>query len=348
METIEIEARNPLTKFSLAGQGNFLAQSAAKAEPILGKLCIKGEVGVWYAPPNTGKTLILLSLITEAVATQALAADKVFYLNADDSATGLAAKVQIADDFGIHCLAPGHKGFKLQRLVPAMREMAENGTAKGTLVVIDTLKKVADLMSKRECREFGKCSREFSMAGGTLIGLAHTNKARGKDRRLIYAGTSDILEDFDNAYLLDIDEKEGGQAQRVIRFDCIKSRGPVTPEAYYRYSTEPDLSYADRLATVQETDPTYGMQEPDEDGPEALIVGAIKDAIEQGIVTKMAIAAEVQSSVNISRRKALRVLEAFTGNNPGEHHWNFERKERGAHSFYLLSPRLTAETPKQG
>lgn len=340
----EIEAPNPLARFSLSGQGNALADSAAKPEPILGKLCLRGEVSVWYAPPNTGKTLIVLSLVTEAVAAGVLQADQVFYINADDSASGLAAKVQIADDFGIHCLAPGQQGFNLQQLVPAMREMAQSGTAKGTLVIIDTLKKVADLMSKAECREFGQCAREFSMAGGTLIGLAHTNKSRGANQKLIHAGTSDILEDFDSGYLLDTVEKESSRTQRVVRFECVKSRGPNAPEAYYRFSTEQGLSYANRLVTVQETDPTYGMNEPDEDGPEALIIEAIRRSIGHGIDTKMAIAAEVQNRVNISRRKVLRVLEDYTGDSPEQHHWNYELRERGAHRFYLLSPKSSGAT----
>lgn len=337
MEINEDPKANPLARFSLAGQGNALVDRAAKAEPILGNLCLRGEVSVWYAPPNTGKTLIILSLVTDAVAAKRLDPSKVFYLNADDSASGLAAKVQIADDFGIHCLAPGQQGFDLRQLVPALRQMADRGTASGTLVIIDTLKKVADLMSKAECREFGKCARAFSMAGGTLIGLAHTNKARGANQKLIHAGTSDILEDFDSGYILDVVERESGRNQRVVRFECIKSRGPSAQEAFYRFSTEQGLSYAARLATVQETNPSYGMNEPQEDGPEALLVSAIKQAIEGGIDTKMAIAAEVQQQIGISRRKVLSVLESFTGENPKEHCWNYERKERGAHKFYLLS-----------
>lgn len=343
MDSISEQAAHPLAKFSLAGQGNHLANIAAKPEPILGRLCLKGDINVWYAKPNTGKTLIAYSLITDAVAAGVLDASKVFYVNADDSASGLAAKVQIADDFGIHCLAPGQQGFKLSQLVPAMEQMADNGTASGTLIVVDTLKKFADLMSKADCSAFGKSARQFSMAGGSLLGLAHTNKSRGANQKLIHAGTTDILEDFDSAYVIDTIERSSNARQRTVKFECIKNRGPNVAEAFYRYSTQSDLSYADRLVTVQETDPVYGMNEPDDDGPETIIVAAIREAINSGVVTKMAIAATVQTEVNISRRKALKVLDGYTGPDPSLHHWDFERKERGAHTFHLLSMNTTED-----
>ncbi|WP_144096739.1 AAA family ATPase [Croceicoccus sediminis] len=329
---------NPLQAYSLAGMGNALAENAEAAEPLLGTLCLRGEVSVWYAPPNTGKTLIILALVIDAVTAGLMEGEDVFYVNADDSAQGLAAKVQVADDFGINCLAPGQQGFELNRLVPAMQQMARDGTAKGKLVVVDTLKKVADLMSKSECREFGKAARAFSLAGGTFIGLAHTNKARSSSQKLIYAGTTDVLEDFDSAYLIDPEGTDSAKLQKVVRFECIKSRGPNTQEAYYRYSTVKDLAYHQRLSTVEETEPVYGMNEPSDDGPDPLISAAVEQAIREGVTTKMRIAAEVQRRTNISRGKVLAFIEAHTGPDPAVHRWHFRRVDRGAHQYELHRP----------
>lgn len=75
---------------------------------------------------------------------------KVFYVNADDSASGMAAKTTILDDVSVHTLSPGYKGFTLSALAPAMAEMAKDGSASGSVIIIDTLKKVrADPSSMR-------------------------------------------------------------------------------------------------------------------------------------------------------------------------------------------------------
>jgi AAA domain len=194
---------NPLLAFSLAGEGGALTEKAIKQEPLLGDVCLKGESTVWYAKPNTGKTLIALALITDAVNDHRISPHDVFYINADDSQAGYAAKVKILDDFGIHTLVPGEKGFSLTALIPALTTLAERGEASGKLIVVDTIKKVADLMDKRAMRKLGLDTRPFTMGGGALLLLAHTNKARGAKGELIYAGTSDLMEDVDCAYLID-------------------------------------------------------------------------------------------------------------------------------------------------
>lgn len=319
--------------FSLSGMGNTLSEKAVALKPLLGDLVLQGETAVWYARPNTGKTLIALSLMLEAVHEKRIEGSKVYYLNADDTGSGLAAKLQVLDDFGIHCLAPGHKGFRLSALVPAMLAMAETGEAHGTLLVIDTLKKVADLMNKKECREFGQAARAFSMAGGTLLGLAHTNKNRSSAEKLVYAGTTDILEDFDSAYLLDAVEEKGGE--RIVRFDCLKTRGNDAGTIHYAYSAEGGLTYQERLTSVARTDPEYGDTGPEGFASEDTIRQSIKAAIYHGHTKKMALVATVSKACRVSRRTVLKTLEQGTGSDPSSHLWNFERRERGAHLFYL-------------
>ena len=327
---------NPLARFSLSGEGNALGEEAVQAKPLLGNVSLSGELSVWYAPPNTGKTLALLHLATEAVQEKRIEPDAVFYVNVDDSMSGVAAKVGVLDDFGIHSLATGHKGFKPADLIPAMREMVKGGSAQGTLVILDTLKKFADLMSKADCREFGNVTREFSMAGGSLVALAHTNKNRSASQKLIYAGTSDIIEDFDNAYLLDgMKAKDGGQ-ERVIRFECLKSRGDTAQEAFYAYSTEDGLSYAGRLATVRQVDPEFGVKEDEiRDVDPNTVIQHIKATIAAGTNKKMQIASVVGKETKASRSEVLKLLDRFTSDDPLTGLWSFERRQHGAHVFFL-------------
>lgn len=339
--------RNPLLRYSIAGDGNALEATAVQLLPLLGNLSLSGEISVWYAPPNTGKTLIVLHLATEAVMHKRIAAGSIFYINVDDSLAGVAKKVQVLDDFGIQALATGQKGFKPSSLIPAMEEMVRTHTAHGTLIILDTLKKVMDLMSKKDAREFGLQAREFAMAGGSLVALAHTNKNRAANQKLVHAGTSDIVEDFDSAYLLDVSTAGQQPNERVVRFECIKNRGGTALEAFYAYSTTDGLSYAQRLATVKQVDPEYGDNADDiRQTSEQVIIDSIRAAITAGRTKKMEIVSVVTMATKASRAVVLQVLEARTGPEYEGSLWNFERKARGAHVFFL-HPDLTVATEEQ-
>ena len=56
-----IEPTNPLDSFSLRGQSKELEKTIAEQIPILGQLALKAQAAVFYAAPNTGKTLITLN-----------------------------------------------------------------------------------------------------------------------------------------------------------------------------------------------------------------------------------------------------------------------------------------------
>jgi archaellum biogenesis ATPase FlaH len=53
-----------------------------------------------------------------------------------------------------------------------MAQMIADDTARGAVVILDTLKKFVDPMDKKSGREFMTSAREFVSNGGTLIMLA--------------------------------------------------------------------------------------------------------------------------------------------------------------------------------
>lgn len=329
---------NPLLRYSMAGQGNALEREIEHQEPLLGSLTLKGQVSIFYAPPNTGKTLITLALIIRAVSERRIRGEQVFYINADDSASGMAQKVKLLDDLGVNTLTPGFNGFTLAALAPAMATMTDNGTATGTLIVIDTVKKFTDLMSKRDAADFGKQARMFSLKGGSLLGLAHTNKNRSQAGKLIHAGTSDLVEDCDSVHMLEEVVQPAASTEKLIKATAMKRRGNNAEETYFKFIVEEGLSYEQRLLSVEETHPEYGDAEDIKDAQEDDLIDSIKAAITHGKCKKMEIALIVGKAVRASRKKTLEVLEKYTGPNPGEHLWDYERKERGAHVFFLHPP----------
>jgi hypothetical protein len=179
-----------------------LEARAQEATALLGNICLSGQTTIWYAPPNAGKTLCALRLTHDAITEGRIAAGDVYYFNADDSSSGLAQKLRIMDDLGAHTIAPGFNGFKSADLLDHLTRTAAQDEARGTLVIIDTVKKFTSLMDKRHSSEFADACRQYALRGGTILGLAHTAKNANPDGKLRYAGTTDLLEDFDSAYLL--------------------------------------------------------------------------------------------------------------------------------------------------
>ncbi|WP_162238759.1 AAA family ATPase [Brevundimonas sp. Leaf363] len=101
------ERKNPLLPFSLLGRAEELEAKAADTKPLLGDFIMSGQATMIYAAPNTGKTLIVLNLLLDAIEQGRIDPDRVFYVNADDTSKGVAAKARLLKDVGAHMVVPG-------------------------------------------------------------------------------------------------------------------------------------------------------------------------------------------------------------------------------------------------
>jgi hypothetical protein len=334
--TKEPTSPNALAKYSLLGSAARLEELALDLKPLLGSICLMGEATVWFGKYGLGKTLFFLHLLMEAVTNGRIRAGDVYYINADDSAQGLAQKVRLCEEYGIHVLSPGHKGFRANMLMEKMTELILADQARGAFVILDTLKKYVDPMSKTATRGFTEVVREFVLRGGTVLALAHTNKRLGPDGKPVPEGTADILNDFDCAYLLDHGGEVKGTNEKVVVFTREKSRGPTALTATYAYDPDPHLSYTERLCTIREVSDDHDCAAAPISEEEADIIEAIEMCIMHGPVTKMDIARTTAKSLrHVSARAALNVLEKFTGDDPSQHRWNYERREHGRMVFSL-------------
>ena len=71
-------------------------------------------------------------------------------------------------------------------------------------------------------------------------------------------------------------------------------------------------------------------------GAEVTVIAAITDLIRSGTNTKMALAEAAATHAGVSKRKAMQVLEAYTGTDPVFSKWSCAVKDRGAKVFALL------------
>lgn len=329
---------NPLTRYSLRDSLAELEKQRVEQRLILGELVLLGQATVIYALANTGKTLIVIYLLIDAIRKSLIDPSKLYYINMDDNSSGLVEKVRVFAEYGCHMLADGHKGFAAKVFSAAMQKMIETDTAHGAIIVLDTLKKFVNTMNKDESREFAGVVRRFCLKGGTVIALAHANKNPGPDGKIKYTGTTDIVDDFDCAYTLQT-VSQVDATQRVVEFTNIKRRGDVALSAAYSYALERGVSYGELLTSVQELnlDQLEPIKQAAELQSDAPVITAIESCIAEGITSKMKLAMEAAERAKVSNRVAIQVLEKYTGDDQNKHRWKYVVRDRGAKVFELLS-----------
>ncbi len=329
---------NPLLKYSLSASVADLECEALEAVPLLGAICLKGQATMIYAPPNTGKTLITLALLIAAIQEGRVAGRDVIYMNADDSSKGLAEKTAILAEYGVHVIAPGFKEFKAVNLMGHVEAMIQRDSVRGLVLILDTAKKLVSLMQKTETSAFTDQCRQFVMRGGTIVAMGHTNKRADSAGKQIYAGTSDVIDDFDAAYIIDVLPIEADKGERVVEFTNKKRRGDNAEAVAYAYAAETGITYTERLTSVREVDPLQldVFKRVVVEQSDAEIIEAVSMCIGEGTNLKMALVKASAGRAKVSTRAAIQVIERYTGDDPELHRWTYSVQARGGKAYTLL------------
>lgn len=328
-----------LDRFSMLDRTDELEANAIISKPLLGEGIRSGQLTIIYAEPNTGKTLIATALGRTAILNGLIAPTDFYYINADDSSEGVLVKGRLWQEVGAHMLVPGLGGFETHHLMDLMREDIVKGQAKNTCIVIDTAKKFVDLMNKKESSQFGKRCREYTLAGGTVILIAHVAKNRNTDGSLRYQGTTDLKEDCDAMYTAELLVAKSDGLENVVKLKREKSRGPNPQTIAYAYASDPKLGYEARVASVHEidADDLDNYVPAKETFSDPVVMGAIVQLIEDGLAEgKMKLAKAASELTGVSHKAAISVLDQYTGTIPGKHLWVATRGPRGVQIYRLL------------
>ena len=338
LASLKPQRPNPLDQYSLLDHLAELEKNTREQTPVLGNIALSGQSTVMFSQPNNGKTIITIHLTVEGIIDGTINPSKVYYLNMDDTAQGLLEKCRIAEEYGFNMLADGHKGFKSALFIDTIIYMAENDLCRDVIIILDTLKKFVDVMSKDKASRFSKIIRAFILKGGTLIALAHTNKKPDSNGKPVYGGTSDILDDCDCAYTLARVNTDKESTQKVVEFENIKRRGNVAQNVAYTYSLESNISYNQLLLSVTALDPNQlkPLKQAEAIKADAELISIVKTCLHEGINTKMRLADAVALKAGVSKRSALTVIERYTGEDLTAHQWSFVVRERGAKVFEIL------------
>lgn len=334
-----------LKKYSITGQSKELEQKALEDKFALDGIAIAGQWTTIFGSANTGKTLLTLWLVREAISADNLVGKKVFYINADDNHGGLLEKLKLAERWGLQVIAPNQNEFNTHYLEGLLIKLAETGLANDITIILDTLKKFTDVMDKRASTCFGTLVRNFVAAGGTLIALAHTNKHVGANGKSIHSGTSDIMDDSDCCFIIDkiSSVEQGGVTKNTVEFSNKKARGDVSQLEGFTYDRKDEQTYEELLNSVQRIeknvlrttkDRTKVEDQLELDNP---IINTIRRAIKNGKEKKTEIINAAHDNSNESKMKVRKVLESRTGliYELG-HRWKCEKGENNRHVYDLL------------
>jgi len=335
------------SKFSLRGQSADLKKQLLAEVYILDRMALLGEITVFFAPPNSGKTLITLKLLFNAVSNQSISGNDVFYVNADDSLAGLTTKLKLCEQYDIHMLAPGRKGFEVRDFVSYLEKMVSTDTAHGKVIILDTAKKFTRVMDKEASSQFNTKLREFSQAGGSVILLAHTNKNRNGDGKLVAGGTSDLIDDSDCAYVIDVLNDDGHQ--KTVIFENQKRRGNCAGELVFKYRSDAD-NYNQLIDSVEIVgDPDAARAEMEAAAQlqkDSKIIAAIEEALRDGAIQKTDLEQEVRQDCAYPRREIVAVIDRYAGDSVLEgKKWRFIKAARKQKNVELLSRTFENITP---
>ena len=338
-----------LAQFSLNGTSKQMREKMLADTFILGRLAILGQITLFSAPPNAGKTLLTLWLLRQAIEAGDIVGSDVFYINADDNHKGLIEKLSIAEGLGFEMIAPSHNGFEPDKFLNYVKKMVADNNARGKVIILDTVKKFTSVMDKDAQSAFGKVIREFVSHGGSVIMLGHVNKYLGGDGKHVVAGTTDLRDDADCGYIL-TPTKHSATGETTVLFENIKSRGDVAETASYCYTRTDGQGYEGLLATVR-----LATAEETSDARKATamemtleknhdLIHAILDSMKGGLSLKTEIIKDAAERSGVSKPAITKVLKRHTGNDYiWGHRWNLTIGDNNSHIYRphpLLMPKV--------
>lgn len=213
-------------------------------------LIICGHLIIIPAPPNGGKTTIMMHLAGGLVAD----GYTVTYVNADISGTDAKPAHAQAGACGFMLLLPDFAmtddgGLSMADVVDLLDDMsnAEVNLEK-EVFIFDTLKKMVDVIQKNAAKGLYKTLRKLTARGATIICLSHTNKYNADNGELVFEGTGDLRSDCDEMIFLY--PKKNADGSMTVSTKPDKVRGTFKPITF-NISADREVTRSDDFVDVK-------------------------------------------------------------------------------------------------
>jgi hypothetical protein len=264
--------------------------------------------------------LAILSDIRRSILDGTIRGVDVVYVNLDDSAIGLAEKAGILAGLKIKMI----KEFDLMML----HSMIEENVAKGKVIVIDTVKKIANLMDKAQVADRMKQFKKFTHVGGTVILIAHSNKNLGPDGFPVLEGVGDLRNDADCVVMVQ------RHKDIITMSNDNKSRSYVELEAIFQTSETTDyksLMYSmEQLSGPEAKDLKLQREQECFKESNSRLIDTITEMIGLFPVQKTKLVDDLVKDTGLSRRFIVTTLELLEGDL-----WDLEKGLHNSKSYSL-------------
>jgi len=277
------------------------AEAMADPEFLFPNLVISGHVGVYPAEPGAGKTTIFRYVAGEMAASGL----RVFYVNSDTSGGDAKEMVRHAEQHGYTMLLPDLAGRPMDEILANLHAMNEQRADYSDVVfIIDTLKKMVDVISKSRSKELYRLFRGLSGKGMTIVLLAHTNKYKDAEGKPIYEGTGDLRSDVDELIYLIPQKHDDGSM--TVSTDPDKVRGAFEPITFH-ISPDREVTLKEQFVDVLSVRQAEMQRENDQ-----AAIEAITEAIQAGDYKHVMILDHCKDKHGMGRRTVEAVLRRYS------------------------------------
>ena len=227
----------------------------------------------------------------------------VYYINADDkNKRAISVKQKLLASHGIQQLAPGWNRFEPYMLPTMLKTAINDGTASNTIIILDTLKKFADLLDTKSINRLNRQLENFAAAGGTVVANGQRTKIK-MSMASIFKGT-DVRDDWHCAWLGTPLGTENGVDR--TSFYNLKARGDVPETVTFTYRRARDdyesmFESVERVPADEEEQNSLRARLIRETELQREVVDAIKESIRSGASTKTVLIDQVRASAGESR-----------------------------------------------
>ena len=330
-----------LDRYVLNGKSAEIEAQMLEDKFVLEGIAIYGQFTVIYAPPNAGKTLITYHLIIQAITEGVIDAPQIYYINADDNGAGGLAKLKIAEQHHFNYISTNYADFKTEGFTRDLLKNIQTSSPREKIIILDTVKKFTDIMNKSAVSNFNKAIRTFVQDGGTVILLAHVNKHRDSEDKVIFAGTSDLLDDADCVFTLDTAKQSNGI--HLATFENKKARGDVDTSLAFQFTRWKGQTYEELLGAVKsinenEIEQSLLASQIDQSGQaNRELITVLIDLMNEGLTIKGELVKEAVKRAEVSKDRVGDVLRIHTGDALlSGHYWTMTVGEKNAKLFTLL------------
>ncbi|MCP5131857.1 MAG: ATP-binding protein [Pseudomonadales bacterium] len=299
------------------------------AKFIISVLVISGQLTVIAAKPGSGKTSVMMREVGSAVK----AGYRVVYVNMDCGAADVKYWHRLAKEGGFRMITPHFSGAGgVDDWLVGLALMANrDGDLSELLIVIDTLKKIGDLMNKTRMKYTMNLLRALTAKGATVVCLAHCNKHRDAAGKLVFEGVGDVESDCDNLVYLE-SEKDKDGIRTVSTEPSDKVRGIFTPRSW-RIHPDRTVEALESFVDVKATAAATNQREKDETA-----IDVITEGIKEGHHKRVALLAYCLDS-KISKREFDAVIKRYCQGHTDAKTtplWRNEKQFRDNANYYTL------------